>query len=237
MNHCVFCGFAFKKQTYAVGSPASLIGHRICCLKCYEKDNYLINKLLRNICIPSSAQMDELNRKFKVFVSESVCSLSEIGTGRLYRLKNLGTAETPAFLYNRFIFVFDKSKKVFFPVDLKVVYFNDYYALMWIADNLLIKFDRRGLSLLGTVKTLHFMTGSYILAAEKGKHTAVYALGKQLQLLFNLTGAATYKIEAGKLYHTYYAEDGDGKYMDVYKKDEDGCYVKSERIYIPRFTI
>ena len=235
MNHCAYCSFAFEKQTYAVGSPASLIGRPIHGLKCYEKDNHLIDKLLRNIRLPSSAEMNELNKKFKVFVSGSLCKLCEVGTGHFYRLKNLGTAETPAFFYNKFIFVLDNSKKVFFPVELNIVYFNDCYALMWIADNLLIKFDRRGLDLLGSFKTLHFVSGSYILAAEKENHTSVYATGAQLQLLFNLTDTATYKVEADKIYHQYYADPskGDGKYKEIYQKDESGFF-KSKRVYIPR---
>ena len=233
MNNCAFRTFALEKQKYVVGSPASFIGHNICCLTSYNKTNRLLEKLSKNIRLPSAEEVNELNQKFRVFVSGSICLLSEKSSERVYKLKNLGTAKTPAFFYKSFIFVFEQSKEVFIPVELKVVYFNDNYVVMWIADNLLIKFDSRGLGLIGVVNTLHFIPDGYVLIAKRERHTSVYMLGQNIQTLFELTDMSTYRIGSDKIIHIYFKEGSSGgRYMDVYKKRK-GKYIMTHRVFVP----
>ena len=199
------CSFAFEKQVYKTGSPASFIGRDICCLKCYEKENPMIGKLLRHIRQPSAKELDELNKRFKIIVTGSRCFLFEKEGGKLCRLKNLGTAKTPAFFYRNFIFVKNSAKNIFSAVDLKVAYMGENYVLMWISDDLMVVFDRRGLALLGHIEDVHLTSKGYVIKASRIGFSAVYAACDDIKLLFVLTESSSYQVDnvSGIVTHEY----------------------------------
>ena len=203
-NNCV-CTFAFEKQVYKTGSPASFIGRDICCLKCYEKENPMIGKLLRHIRQPSAKELDELNKRFKIIVTGSKCFLFEKEGGKLYRLKNLGTAKTPAFFYRNFIFVKNSTKNTFSAIDLKVAYMGENYVLMWISDDLMVVFERRGLALLGHIEEVHLTSKGYVIKASRIGFSAVYAACDDIKLLFVLTESSKYQVDnaSGIVTHEY----------------------------------
>lgn len=202
-------GFSLKRQTYKTGSPASFVGRYISCLTCIEKENRLIGKLFTRIRHPKLKESEVLSESFGVRISrDGNCHLIRRCDGQEIRVKNLGTAETPAFFFKSFIFVFDPKEEAFISAELKVIAFTDWYVVMWIADNLLIKFDVRGLGCIGAAKNAHIVPFGVVLLTENGDKSCVWAVSTYMQKLFELSEQARYSVDnqTGNVTHEYVKE-------------------------------
>ena len=201
--------YGFSSQAYSLsqGMPETLIGRNICSLTAPEKEHPLIKKLLGGIRKPSFKELDEINRNFRVCVASGVCHLfAENDAGVEEKTFNLGTIETPAFFYDKFIFVLDRRKKVFVPVDVNVVCYTDNYVLMLIGGDLLIKFDVKGLKCVGNfVSATKVARGYIIVALDTNGSETVYAAHKNIQTLFETDVLSAFKIDAesGNVTHEY----------------------------------
>lgn len=222
--------YGFSNQAYSLsqGMPETLIGRNICSLTAPEKEHPLIQKLLSRIRKPSAKELDEINRNFRVCIASGVCHLfAENDAGVEEKTFNLGTIETPAFFYDKFIFVLDRRKKTFVPVDLNVVCFTDRYVLMVIGGNLLIKFDVKGLGCVGNFVSLTKVPRGYIIVAldTEGSET-VYAAHKNIQTLFETDFFSGYTInaESGLVTHEYtdMSTIPAGRVTDIYASTAKG---------------
>ena len=228
-NYAKNYGFALEEKPYKTGSPASFIGRHICCLTMTEKNNRLIAKILSRIRGPKTVEAERLNQDFDIRISDDgKCHLFRHSDGQEIRVKNLGTPATPAFFYERFIFVFDDKRQAFVSAKLKVVAFNDNYVMMWIDDNLLIKFDVRGLACIGEVKSVYLVPRGVVFSAQNGQEKALYATGSVIQKLFVLSDRAKCSVdtETGIITHEYIKE-GLPPTLNVDTYAYQGlCYVK-----------
>ncbi len=199
-------GFDFKPTAQSLFSPTTLIGKHICSLKCFEKENILIKKLLERIRKPSTKEACELNNSFDIIVNDGFCELSNKETNFKTEVFNLGTPATPAFFYGRFIFVFDPEKRAFYPIDLRVLFFNNNYALIILPGNIIVKYDIKGVSGLGNFLSLTAVPDGYILATDIGfEKQAVYALTRHFQKLFETNDFSKFNISSidGIVTHEY----------------------------------
>ena len=198
-------------------APRALAGKNICALGTIEKENPLIKKLLERIRKPSAREAEVL-ANFRIFVCSGKCRvfLKQGNVLRPLRAFNLGTKQTPAFFYRKYIFVFDKKLGAFVPADINVVYFNDRYVLGNIADNLFFKFDVKGIAPMGHVQSVHVFDSAYVVTTfnEKG-NIAVYGFGARAQKFFEVKDDSYFEV----------TEQG------VNLKDESGCI---EATYQPK---
>ena len=190
-------------------APRAFVGRSIHALTLEEKNNPLIAKLLKRIQKPSAQEFNSL-ANIKIFVHRGRCLAFTKQGEKLQKVRifNLGTEETPAFFYHKYIFVLDKKTDSFVPTGIKVVYFNDAYVLGSIADNLFFCFDVKGLSPMGNIKSVHVLPGAYLVTTIilRGK-TAVYGFASVAQKLFTANDSSYFEI----------TDNG------VNTKSEDGC--------------
>lgn len=205
--------FSQADFSYNQTAPCAFIGRYICCLSQTEKKSPLIAKLLERIRRPSTKELNELNAKFEVRVIDGVCHMfAQTGARSEEKIFNLGTKALPAFFYDKFIFILDKKQRVFKSVELKIVFFNENYVLIWLGNDLLVKFDVKGLGLMGRIKDLHVLkttfSTAYVVEVVNAKKTrVVYGLTGELQKLFELDENASFEVSDGR----------------VFLKAEDGC--------------
>ena len=197
----------------------AFVGRNICSLTLEEKNNPLIAKLLERIRKPSLKEFTELsNVRILVIGGKCRAFIKEGEKLKKLRTYNLGTAETPAFFYNKFIFVLDKEADAFVATDIKIVYFNDNYAVAAIADNLFFVFDVKGLSPMGQIKSVHVLPDAYVVTATRtGRKIAVYGFASEAQKLFEVTDSSYFEIsdtcvdfkgEDGCIEETYFLKEG-----------------------------
>jgi len=197
-------GFDISSSPLDSGLPEGLIGRNICALSTSEKQNHLIQKLLECIRKPSTKEFNEIKKDFMVRVFEDKVQLvSENNQEAIY---NVGTIETPAFFYDKFIFVLNRKKKAFVPVNLNVIYFNENYVLMMIAKDLLVKFDTNGLKCLGNFVSVTKVKRGYIIVVKNTYgNEVIYAASQNIQRLFETNEESIYKIDSptGLILHEY----------------------------------
>ncbi|MBR2299979.1 MAG: hypothetical protein IJ870_05345 [Alphaproteobacteria bacterium] len=234
--------YNFGFATYAeLGSTSSLIGRNICSLTAPEKENTLIQKLLGRIRLPSKRELDELNRKFEVYSLGGKARLIEKDhADKEYPVYNLGTIDTPAFFYDKFIFVLNRRERVFEPQDLNVVYFNDNYALLMVGENLLITFDVKGLKCVGNFISVTKVPRGYIIMAnapDKDDYDdveTVYAANKTFQKLFENSDFSDFDIDyqTGTIMHEYtnFFSIPIGCVVDVYVPRDSGYILVNHHI-------
>ena len=200
-------GFDFASYTSTFGTPNSLIGRNICALTAAEKQNMLIKKLLEHIRLPSKKELLEMQKNLAVYVLGGVPHLFEKNSiGEEIKTHNLGTIQTPAFFYDKFIFLLNRRKKVFEPQDINVVFFNNDYALLMIGENLLIKFDVKGLRCVGNFVSVTKVPRGYVIVAKNANNDeTVYAAHKTFQTLFETSIFSSFKTDpdSGMVFHEY----------------------------------
>lgn len=228
--------YGFSNQAYSLsqGMPETLIGRNICSLTAPEKQHPLIQKLLERIRKPSQKEFDEI-RNMCVCVAGGVCHLfTGVTADTEEKTFNLGTIETPAFFYQKFIFVLDRRRKVFVPVELNVVFYTNSYVLMLIGGDLLIKFDVKGLRCVGNFVSVTKVPRGYIIVARdtEGSET-VYAAHKNIQMLFE-TELSVFRIDAesGNVTHEYadMSTMPIGQVTDIYVSRAKGYVLESHDV-------
>lgn len=198
-------GFSQADFAYKENAPRAFIGRYICCLSQTEKKVLPIAKLLERIRRPSTKELEELNANFKVCVIDGICHMyAEDDACLEEKIFNLGTKATPAFFYDKFIFILDRKQKVFKSVELKVVFFNKNYVLIWLGNDLLVKFDVKGLNLMGRFKSLNILktafSTAYVAEVVNAKNkSVVYGLTGELQKLFELDETSSFEISDGRV--------------------------------------
>lgn len=186
--------FSFEPIIEYAGSPVAFIGRHICSLLCFEKENPLIKKLLERIRKPSTKEALQLSHDFAIDLKDGICRLKSKETGGEVNVFNLGTVTTPAFFYERFVFVFNPRDKTFTPVALRIVSFNEKYAVILLPQNLLIKYDIKGLGVLGNFVSITSVPKGYILVAQIGDNQTVYALTQNFQKLFETEDRSKFSV-------------------------------------------
>lgn len=216
-------GFSFKSITRLKGSPNTLVGRDICCLRCYEKENLLIKKLLERIRKPSSKEAKQLSDSFQVYVKDGLCWLYDKKAKFKGYVFNLGTNRTPAFFYRRYIFVFDPLKRAFCPVDLKVAFFNDSYAILILPQDLIVAYDINGLHGLGNFISVTSVPNGYILATDISEiKQSVYALTDRFQALFETKDRSKFSVSNRDGIVTHEYADSASYTIDQYIPSKDG---------------
>lgn len=196
----------------------------ICSLTLEEKKNPLIAKLIERIGKPSLKEFAELSN-VEILVIRGKCHAFTKEGDRLKKLRtyNLGTAETPAFFYNKFIFVLDKKVDAFVATNIKIVYFNDKYVVASIADNLFFIFDVKGLSPMGQIKSIHVLPGAYVVTATTtGGKIAVYGFASEAQKLFEVKDNSYFEITDTGV--NLKSEDGCIEEMYLFKEGKFVCF-------------
>ena len=210
--------FSFAALSEDKMTPRMLLGRCISVLKASEKENPLIKKILERIHKPSPREFEELKGAKIIVTSRGkiIVFVERCGKLKALRIFNLGTYQMPAFFYNDFIFVLDKAQDAFVPVDINVIYFNGRYVLGSIADNLLLKFDVKGLAPMGQFRSMHVLDDAYVVTTlNADEKIEVYGFGAKAEKLFEVEDESYFEV----------TEKG------VYLKGEDGCI---EDIYRPQ---
>ncbi len=215
--------FSFKAITRLKGSPNTLIGRNICCLWSSEKENFMIKKLLEKVRKPSSYEAMQFEKTFRIYLEDGVCWLYNEKTNFKTEVFNIGTKNTPAFFFGRFLFVFDPKRAAFCPVDLKIVFFNQNYTLIILPQNLLVAYDVKGFHGLGNFVSVTSVPNGYILATDlSDTKQGVYALTDKFQLLFETKECSKFSVfsQYGIVSHEY--ADGSSYTIDQYVPSKDG---------------
>ncbi len=200
------CKFAFGKTECERKGIFRFVGKNLCGLTQDEKKHPLVAKFLQSFRQPSAKELSELNANFKVAIVNGVCHLfADDDAGIEEVADNLGTVLTPAFAYQKFLFVFNKKKKVFEPVEVDILYLNNNYLLLVVGD-LLLRFDKDSLSRVGNFVSLTQVPEGVVVVALNEKSTeSVFAFCENIHLLFRTKPDSRYEIdhESGKVTHEY----------------------------------
>ena len=162
----------FSFEPYAPLTPVQTFSRDLCALNCVERGLPLIDSLMQNTSLCSAAELKDLSENHTVMVTDGVCRMWRMANGTPQEeaeIKNLGTEDTPAFLYNNCIFALKPEKNLFLEVEPRMVFMTDDCALLLAADDLLITYKpETGLEMLGNFEGLGRTSSGYILSVRTG---------------------------------------------------------------------